>query len=178
MAFEKKIAVLGGSFNPVHFGHVSLARNVAGSGLVDEVWLSLSPRNPFKSRDQLSDTTQRLRLLAEALKDEPNLRYTDIELSLPEPSYTIDALDKLSELHPDCRFVWLIGSDNLPGLTKWKDWQRLLTSYGVIVYPRGEGHPVLPYELEQYARHITLLDDMPLYDISSTELRARQGKKD
>lgn len=174
MARNKKIAVLGGSFNPVHYGHISLARNVADSGLVDEVWLSLSPRNPFKTKDMLMDAQQRLKLLHETLADEPKLRCTDVELSLPEPSYTIDTLDKLSTMYPYVRFTWLIGSDNLPSLTDWKDWQRLLLDYGVIVYPRDEAVPVLPERLTPFSSSITVLANMPLYRVSSTQIRNLQ----
>ena len=168
---HKKIAVLGGTFNPVHYGHINLARNVAATPQVDEVWLSLSPLNPFKAGHDIPSARQRLEALEEALKDETNVRATDIELSLPLPSYMIDALDTLTVRHPDLDFTLLIGSDNLEGFTRWRRWQEILERYGLLVYPRHDPNTTLPAALQPYASRITLLADMPLYPVSSTQLR-------
>ena len=168
---REKIALLGGSFNPVHHGHVSLADNVARTGLVDEVWLSLSPRNPFKDSSILMPAAERMQLLEKAIEGYERLKATDIELSLPEPSYTIDALDALADAYPDREFTLLIGADNLSGLTRWKNWRQLLERYGAIVYPRGTISIELPPELAGYSSRITILDRMPLYNISSTQIR-------
>lgn len=172
----KKIAVFGGSFNPVHYGHVNLARNVVASGIADEVWFSLSPCNPFKDRNDLKPIEERLKLLKEAVKDVQGVEATDIELSLPEPSYTIDALDKLSSLYPGNRFVLLAGSDNLEGFTRWKDWEKILSRYGLVVYPRPSASMELPEALQSYSDKIELLTGMPLYPISSTEIRNLENR--
>lgn len=167
------VGILGGSFNPVHYGHIALARNIVDSGSVDEVWLSLSPRNPFKEQKDLMPDNKRLRLLRDAVKNQPGLKAQDLEFSLPKPSYTVDALREYSKRYPEYAFRWIIGSDNLTRFTSWKEWQTILKSYGVIVYPRGTTAIVLPEALKPYAHFFTLLPEMPLYNISSTQLRAR-----
>lgn len=161
----------GGSFNPVHFGHVGLAANLVKQGVVDEVWFSPSPRNPFKESSTLMPLQRRMELLEKALEGHRGLRVTDVEQSLPVPSFSIDALRKLKKDFPANDFVMIIGADNLPRFTSWKEWKSILEDFGVIVYPREVEEIVLPPELETYASRITLLSGMPLYDISSTHLR-------
>lgn len=168
----KKIAILGGSFNPVHYGHINLAKNVVAEGVADEVWLSLSPKNPFKDKSMLMPAPQRLKLMNDAVQGIPGVKVTDIELSLPEPSYTIDAFDKLTQLYPDNNFVLLIGSDNLEGFIKWKDWEKILERHGLIVYPRDTTSLEIPESLKKFSNRIILLTDMPQYAISSTEIRS------
>lgn len=172
---RKKIAVLGGSFNPVHWGHIAVARNVVASGAVDAVWLSPSPQNPFKASHKLMPIDERLRLIREAIADERHIAYTDVELSLPIPSYTIDALDALSRDNTDIDFMLLMGADNLEDFCKWKRWTTILEKYGIIVYPRGSSHITLPDYLLPYDKHIILLDDMPVFPISSTLIRESRG---
>lgn len=168
---DKKIAVLGGSFNPVHYGHIAVADNVASSGLVDEVWLSLSPLNPFKAGVLMPGPEERLEKLEKAIEGHPGLKVTDVELKLPVPSYAIDALRKLESENIHCSFVWLIGSDNLDAFVHWRQWQQILKDYGLLVYPRGTQPVILPEPLKQFSQYITLMADMPLYHISSTMIR-------
>lgn len=163
--------ILGGSFNPVHYGHLSLARNIVERGIVDEMWLSLSPRNPFKDENMLMPDSERLEKLREAVKDIKGVEACDIELGLPRPSYTIDALECLRDSNTDRIFTLVIGDDNLERFTSWKNWESILENFGLIVYPRHSVHPTLPEQLSGWKDKITLLSDMPLYDISSTQIR-------
>ena len=165
------VGILGGSFNPVHYGHIEVARAVVRSGLAHEVWLSLSPRNPFKEQSGLMETSRRLVLLQQAVEGVDRVGWTDVELSLPVPSYMIDALDTLRERYPHKEFKLVIGSDNLPGFERWKDWEKIITNYGLIVYPRGEAEVVLPPALEPYARRVSVLNNVPLLPVSSTQIR-------
>lgn len=157
----KRIGFFGGSYNPVHLGHVKLAEAIARSGVVDEVWLSLSPLNPFKEgrREELVADSDRLAMLRLAVKGIPGLRVTDVELSMPRPSYTIDTLSELQRRHPDYTFRIIIGSDNLEGLPRWKESELLVARYPPIVYPRP-GYPAAQ-----------AMDGLPVYDISSTQIR-------
>lgn len=157
------VGFFGGSYDPVHNGHIALARAIAESGAVDEVWLSLSPLNPFKTAKagELVADADRLAMLRLAADGVPGLRVTDVELSLPRPSYTVDTLAELQRLNPDCRFRLIIGSDNVEGLSRWKDSDRLLELYPPIIYPR----PGYPAE--------GALEGLPVSDISSTEIRRR-----
>ncbi|MBJ2183440.1 MAG: nicotinate-nucleotide adenylyltransferase [Muribaculaceae bacterium] len=135
------IGLLGGSFNPVHMGHMMLAAYMTQWGVVDKVWLTLSPRNPLKDPAGLLPDTRRLAMLEIATRGADRIDTCDIELSMPRPSYTIDTLDLLAKRYPAKRFKLIIGSDNWQIFDKWRDAQRILDDYGVIVYPRP-GFPV------------------------------------
>lgn len=162
------VALLGGSFCPVHKGHIMLADHVARSVEgVDQVWLVLSPRNPLKTAAAYTlDAQERLELLRIAAEGHPGLRVCGIELGLPVPSYTVDTLRALSERYPETRFRWLIGSDNLDTLARWKEPETILRDYGVLVYPRP-GWPLDGRELPRGAEAI----EAPTADISSTMIR-------
>lgn len=160
------IGLLGGSFNPVHIGHMILASYLSQWGYVDRVWLTLSPRNPLKEGETLLPDMKRLAMLNIAAKGAQKLDICDIELSMPKPSYTINTLDLLRQRHPDKAFKLVIGSDNWRIFDRWKDGQRILDEYGVIVYLRP-GYPV-------EHRHIDGLEvvDAPMVHVSSTFVRA------
>lgn len=136
------IGIFGGSFNPVHIGHVMIASYLTQWKVVDKVWLTISPLNPFKvAADDLIPDVTRLAMLKVACASAPDLQICDIELSMPKPSYTINTLRVLSKKYPRKRFKLIIGSDNWNVFSKWKDYEKILEEYGVIVYPRP-GHPV------------------------------------
>lgn len=141
MAATETIGLLGGSFNPVHCGHVMLAAYLTQWDIVDRVWLMLSPRNPLKNPLGLIPDTRRLAMLSIATRGVERVDTCDIELSMPLPSYTINTLDLLASRYPGRRFKLVIGSDNWQVFDQWRDWQRILDEYGVIVYPRP-GYPV------------------------------------
>lgn len=160
-------AVLGGSFNPIHTGHTMVASYISQwcEG-VDEVWLSLSPMNPLKSESHtLISDEDRMAMLLTACRGSKIIRPTDVELSLPRPSYTIDTLRHLSSLYPERRFKWIIGSDNFDILHRWKDADTIISEYGLIVYPRP-GYP-LPHRLPAGVTSV----EAPTADISSTWIR-------
>lgn len=135
------VGILGGSFNPVHIGHLMLASYLVQWGYVDKVWLTLSPRNPLKEPGELLPDMKRLSMLSIAVKGAPDLDICDIELTMPRPSYTINTLDLLRERYPEMRFKLIVGSDNWLIFDRWREAQRILDDYGVIVYPRP-GYPV------------------------------------
>lgn len=163
---KETIGILGGSFNPVHIGHMILASYLAQWGYVDKVWLTLSPRNPLKEAADLIPDTKRLTMLNMALKGARLLDVCDIELTLPVPSYTINTLDTLRSMYPGRRFKLIVGSDNWAVFDHWREGQRILDEYGVIVYPRP-GYPVAEGHVDGME-----LVNAPLLDISSTFVRA------
>lgn len=166
----KTIGILGGSFNPVHIGHMMLARYLAEWGYVDEVWLTLSPRNPLKDPTDLLPDTKRLTMLNIAVKGSTKLDICDIELSMPKPSYTINTLDLLAERYPDYRFKLIVGSDNWRLFEQWRAPKRILEEYGVMVYLRP-GYPV-----EKRAVDGLEVIDAPMIHISSTFIRQAIAK--
>ncbi len=132
----EKIGILGGSFNPVHIGHIMVAVYLTQWKIVDRVWLTLSPQNPMKDFDTLIPDLKRLEMLKIACKDVENVEICDIELSMPRPSYTIDTLKYLSKRYSNKSFKLVIGSDNWNAFDHWKNGEEILDNYGVIVYPR------------------------------------------
>ena len=154
----KKIGIFGGSFNPIHCGHIALAQAVQKQCGMDEVWLMVSPQNPLKQQADLLDDNLRLELAQKALEGVEGVCASDYEFHLPKPSYTWNTLLHLSEDYPDCEFFLLIGGDNWAHFERWRQWKDILRNYDVIVYPRDE-----------YPGTI----DVPLLDVSSTEIRQK-----
>lgn len=167
MAAKETIGILGGSFNPVHAGHMMLAAWLTQWGIVDRVWLTLSPLNPLKDPAALIPDTRRLAMLGIATKGARLIETCDIELSMPQPNYTIATLDLLARRYPDRRFKLIIGSDNWRIFDKWKDSQRILEEYGVIVYPR----PGYPVDEDHHVDGMELVHPITV-DISSTQARS------
>ena len=116
----KKVGLYFGSFNPVHTGHIHLAKYLTDNNLVDEVWFVISPCNPLKDQTGLIDEYLRLDMLMLAIKDNPRFKVCDIEFTMPIPSYTVDTLAELHKQFADIQFTLLIGSDNALVFDKWK----------------------------------------------------------
>ena len=161
--------IFGGSFNPIHTGHIALARHLLTEAHLDEVWFLVSPLNPFKQAapDLLPDHL-RYELACRALADEPQLVASDYEFRLPRPSYTWQTLQHLRADYPDRRFALIIGADNWLAFDRWAHPDDILRHHPVIVYPR-EGYAVDPASLPP---GVTLVDT-PLYPVSSTLIRQR-----
>ena len=164
------IGIFGGSFNPVHIGHMMLASYLTQWGYVDEVWLTLSPLNPLKDAAELLPDIKRPAMLSIAAKGAEAIDICDIELSMPKPSYTIDTLRVLAERYPEYRFKLIIGSDNWQIFDRWRSAQQILDDFGVVVYPRP-GYPV-------DKRHIDGMEvvDAPMAHVSSTFIRQAIAK--
>ena len=111
--------LLGGTFNPVHEGHLALAREARRAFGLDEVWLIPCAIPPHKTTTGLAPDADRLAMLRLAVADAPALRVLDIEMRLPHPSYTLHTLDALRAEHPDRRFAFIIGADTLTQLHTW-----------------------------------------------------------
>lgn len=165
-----RVGLFFGSFNPIHVGHLMLAQYMVNFAGVDEVWLVVSPQNPFKQDVELADTQHRLNMARLAVGDNEKIKISEVELSLPKPSYTIDTLRALEKEYPEIEFSIIMGADNLMGLNRWKEAETLLSRYRIIVYPRPG------YEAkEPEGAHIEIVD-APQVDISSTQLRRWIGE--
>lgn len=164
----RRIGIFGGSFNPIHNGHVSLGRQLLREARLDEVWFVVSPQNPLKAQGDLLDDAKRLRMVRLALEGEAGLVASDCEFSLPRPSYTWNTLQHLSRRHPDCTFTLLIGGDNLRCFHRWAHAEELQRDYDIVVYPRGD-EPIDASALPPRVRLVAT----PLLPVSSTEVRRR-----
>lgn len=168
-----KTALFFGSFNPIHTGHLAIAQYVLNETDVSRVRFIVSPRNPFKSDDDLMDAELRLDMVKLSIADNRDLEVSDIEFSLPLPNYTANTLSALKESGEKGPFCIIMGSDTLAGLPHWKDPESIL-ALPLLVYKRP-GHTKNPYPGHE---NITLLD-APLLDISATRIRQMiREKKD
>ena len=132
----KRIGLFGGSFNPIHLGHTALAAYICEQGLVDEVWLMVSPQNPLKQDLTLLDENERLHMAHLAAAPYPMLKACDFEFTLPRPSYTYHTLQVLREAYPDCEFSLIIGEDNWDNFHRWYRGEDIARETTIIVYPR------------------------------------------
>ena len=163
------IGLFGGSFNPIHNGHVWLAKALLRETGLDEVWFMVSPQNPLKQNRQLLDDNQRFRLVQLALNDEPRLRPCAYEFHLPKPSYTWNTLQSLKKDFPEHRFTLLIGGDNWQLFDQWYRYEDLLREYLIVVYPRQDANPG---DMQTASPNVTFVK-VPLINISSTMIRER-----
>lgn len=125
-----------GSFNPIHIGHLAIANYMVEYGNLNELWFIVSPHNPLKEKSTLLDDYQRLEIVNQAIGDYPKFKASNIEFSLPKPSYTCDTLAYLDEKFPTRKFALIMGEDNLTSFHKWKNYEYLLANRQILVYPR------------------------------------------
>ena len=111
-----KIGLFFGSFNPIHIGHLIIANYMAQHSDLEQVWLVVSPHNPLKDKKTLARDRDRLNMIELAIEHNPHLRASNIELKLPQPSYTVDTLAYLEEQHPQHEFALIMGGDNLASI--------------------------------------------------------------
>lgn len=166
MEAKKEIGLLFGSFNPIHMGHLIIANCILESANLDKIWFVVTPQNPLKPSRGLLHEFDRYDLVKAAIADNYKFEVSDVEFHLPKPTYTAYTLAHLSERNADVNFSLIIGEDNLANFPKWKNYESILDSYRLIVYPRPR---VTNSELRRHA-HVTLID-APLMDISATYIR-------
>lgn len=162
-----KTGIYGGSFNPIHNGHIALARHLLREAELDEIWFVVSPQNPFKVQQQLLADDKRLLLVRQALAPYPQLVASDFEFSLPRPSYMWHTLQGMSAQWPDRELHLIIGADNWLCFDRWYHADDICRNYPIIIYPR-QGYNITAADLPQGVR----LVNTPLYNVSSTEIRA------
>jgi nicotinate-nucleotide adenylyltransferase len=131
---NKRIGILGGSFNPAHRGHLHISKQALQLLQLDEIWWMVSPQNPLKSSDNMANLKTRIES-AENVAQDRRIRVTDIEIELGT-TYTAETLAKLKQNFPKARFVWLMGADNLMQIPKWKDWQSIFKSVPIAIFTR------------------------------------------
>ena len=167
------IALYFGSFNPIHTGHLIIAESILLQKEIDKVWFVVSPQNPFKKSQGLLNETSRFFLTQLAVENNEHFGASNIEFSLPKPSYTIDTLTYLKEKHPTHTFSLLMGGDNLEHFEKWKNHETILENYKIYVYKRPDASN---QNLLNHPNIIIL--DVPMIEISSTLIRSRIQKKE
>mgnify|MGYP002545462410 CR=1 FL=1 len=165
---KKKTGLYFGSFNPIHVGHLIVAEYLREHTDLDEVWIVVSPHNPFKQKATLASDYARLEMVRLALEDFDGIRACDAEFYLPRPSYTADTLLHLSQKYPERTFCLMMGADTLIGLERWKNYEFLLKYFPLYIYPRpgySNTHPLLD------KAQVTVLEHAPQVEVSASAIR-------
>lgn len=160
-----RVGLFFGSFNPPHLGHTVVAEYALHAMKADEVWMVVTPQNPFKEKSDLLSEESRLELVRLATRGFERIKVSDVEFDMPRPSYTIDTIDKLKGAYPENDFFLILGSDNIQGLPGWKEYERLIDECTIAVYPR-KGHD----NVNDSIPDIQILN-APLIELSSTFIR-------
>lgn len=170
---SKKTGLFFGSFNPIHNGHLILAKYILNEYDLSEIWFVVSPQNPLKDKKSLLDEHHRLQLVRLAIEDEPKFKASDIEFKLDKPSYTINTLVHLKEKY-NRPFVLLMGADSAASIKKWKNYEAILDQYEIYVYPRPGD------DINAILKHKNLkVISAPQIELSATYIRqAIKAKKD
>ena len=177
-----RIGVFGGTFDPVHLGHLILAEQCREQARLDRVLFIPAARPPHKQDHEITPFDQRVEMLSLAIAGHPAFGIEELEKDRPGPSYTVDTLEELHRRHPPTEFFLLIGSDCLPDLPSWHDPERVVRSAGLLVVVRV-GWPVVgSAELRQElglgeSSELRLqVVDVPLIEIASRDVRRRVGE--
>lgn len=167
-----KIGLYFGSFNPIHIGHLIIANHVLNVSDLQRVWFVVSPHNPFKHSATLLNEYDRLFMVQKAVEKDDRLHASNIEFSLPKPSYTVQTLAYLAEKYPSYEFTIIMGSDSFQNLAKWKNPEVIIKNYPILVYRRPG------FEVDNHLGAKVTFMEAPLLEISATHIRelVQKGK--
>lgn len=172
---KKKIGLFFGTFNPVHVGHLIIANHAVEFSDLDEVWLVVTPQNPFKKKASLLDNYQRLEMVYRATEAYTKLRPSNVEFDLHQPNYTSHTLAVLEEKYPKNSFSLIMGEDNLRSFHKWKNHDAILERCDLFVYPRISTETD-DYPMKNHSKVHFI--DAPMIEISASFIRnsIKEGK--
>ncbi len=168
-----KVGLFFGTFDPIHIGHEKIADYFL-ERYFEEIWFVITPLNPDKVNEDLTDQSIRLEMAKKFCLDRVKFKYCDIEFNLPKPNYTADTLEELKRNYPDQSFSIIMGEDNLIGLENWKNYDKILDSK-IYVYPR-----INPSKIDAKLKNheSVIFSDAPVMKISSREIRKIINKKE
>jgi len=169
-----RIGIFGGSFDPVHNGHISVIKSFLNSNLLDRVSVMLTPYPPHKKSDLQTSYQHRLNMLEIAVKNLEYVSISDLETRLPQPSYTLQTINYLKEIEPDNLFFLCIGEDSIVNFNKWYHFEEILEKVTLVVAERPgfNKRRADPKILER-----TIFVEHKPVDISSTEIRENESGK-
>ena len=160
-----KIGLFFGSFNPMHIGHKIIASYMAEFSDLDKVLFVVSPQNPLKKKQSLLDQHYRLKIIKMEVEGSPKFQVSDIEFSMPQPSYTIDTLIRLKEQHPKNEYTLIMGADNFQNFHKWKSYEKILENYSIYVFPRPG------FKITTNHKNIHIVKGVAKMDVSASFIR-------
>jgi len=165
---KKNIGLYFGTFNPIHIGHLIIANHMVENSDLDEIWMVVTPHNPFKKKSSLLDNHHRFEMVYKATESYDKIKPSDIEFNLPQPNYTVHTLAHISDKYPDYKFNLIMGEDNLKSLHKWKNYETILEHHNIYVYPRiSEGKVETQFDNHPKINRV----EAPIVEISSTMIR-------
>lgn len=176
---QQKIGLFGGTFNPVHYGHLNLAVEMLEKHALDAVWFCPAQINPLRTDEPPIPAEHRLAMLQLATEKAPYFEVIDVEVKRPGPSYTVDTLRGLTQQHPDTEFYLILGEDAVQGFLGWKVPQEIVSLAQPLVGCRSkEAIDLAPLVADPvvYAAVKKGVTCTSVIDISSTEIRARLAK--
>jgi nicotinate-nucleotide adenylyltransferase len=162
------IGLYFGTYNPIHIGHLVIANHILEHSDLDEIWMVVTPHNPFKKKSTLLENHHRLELVYRATEDFDKIKPSDIEFKLPQPNYTVTTLAYIAEKYPEKNFSLIMGEDNLNSFHKWKNYETILENHHIYVYPRIAGGEVA-HQFENHPK-ITKVA-APVMQIASSDIR-------
>tara|TARA_X000000950_G_scaffold245501_1_gene302400 strand:- start:201 stop:785 length:585 start_codon:yes stop_codon:yes gene_type:complete len=163
-----KIGLYFGTFNPIHVGHVIIANYMVEYSDLDEIWMVVTPHNPFKKKSSLLENHHRFELVYRATENYAKIKPSDIEFKLPQPNYTVHTLAHITDKYPNKEFCLIMGEDNLKSFHKWKNYETILEHHHIYVYPRiAEG--TIEHQFKNNPKIHKV--DAPIVQISSTMIR-------
>jgi nicotinate-nucleotide adenylyltransferase len=160
-----RIGLYFGSFNPIHIGHLIVASHVLNETDIDRVWFVVSPQNPFKQSSTLLNEYDRLHLIQLAIEGDERMKASDIEFTLPKPSYTTNTLAYLTEKYPVHEFSIVMGSDSFQNLPSWKNAEAIIANYRLLIYERPG------FEVTEITGASVEIMKAPMLQISATHIR-------
>ena len=164
---KEKIGLFFGTFDPIHNGHLKIAKYITEEKLADKVWLVVTPENPIKVGSKISSFNHRFNMAKIATENYDNIIPSDLEVNLKKPNYTIDTLEYISNKLKDLEFSLIIGEDNYKIFDTWKDYKKIINKYKIFIYPRkGTLNENLHIINEN-----TMYIGGPRIDLSSTNIR-------
>jgi len=168
----KRVGILGGTFDPVHYAHLLIAQAALLHAGLDEVWFMPANIPPHKQKRQVSDAKHRLRMVELAIQDQPAFSVTDIELTRGGASYTIHTMQELVRQYPDMSFFFIIGGDMVEMLPKWYRFEELSKLVRFI----GVGRPGSTYDKAKLSSVVTFVE-APMWELSSSFVRKQWREK-
>lgn len=163
-----KVGLYFGTFNPIHIGHLIIANEMVENSDLDEIWMVVTPHNPFKKKQSLLENHHRLELVYRATENYDKIKPSDLEFKLPQPNYTVHTLAHAVETYPNKKFCLIMGEDNLKSFHKWKNYETILEHHQIYVYPRISKGTVT-HEFKNHPKIHPV--KAPIIELSSTMIR-------